>query len=148
MRIFAVAVIVLLLSTSTYAQIYKWVDKNGRTQYTDQPPPPDAAREEQRLHINKSAPTAGNQDRTRNFSEEREEFDKRRQQRREEEAQQQTKSEESKKKCIDAQTQLKMYTDSPRLTVPDGVGGMVYVDDDLRQRKIADANKAIATYCK
>ncbi|MBS0298790.1 MAG: DUF4124 domain-containing protein [Proteobacteria bacterium] len=148
MRIFVMTAIVLLLSTNTYAQIYKWVDKNGRTQYTDQPPPPDAAKEEQKLHINKSAPAAGNQDRTRNFSEEREEFDKRRQQRREEEAQQQAKSEESKKKCIDAQTQLRIYTDSPRLTVPDGAGGLTYVDDDLRQRKIADANKAVATHCK
>ncbi|MBS0423828.1 MAG: DUF4124 domain-containing protein [Proteobacteria bacterium] len=148
MRIFAVTVIILLLSTSTYAQIYKWVDKNGKTQYTDQPPPPGAAKEEQRLHINKSAPGSGNQDRARNFSEERDEFDKRRQQRREEEAQQQAKSEESKKKCIDAQTQLRIYTDSPRLTVPDGAGGLTYVDDDLRQRKIADASKAVATHCK
>jgi hypothetical protein len=32
--------------------------------------------------------------------------------------------------------------------VPDGAGGIVFVDDDARQRKIADANKAIATYCK
>ncbi len=147
MRIFAVTVIVLLLSTSTYAQIYKWVDKNGKTQYTDQPPPPDAAKEEKRLNI-KSGPAAGSQDKSRSLSEEREEFDKRRQQQREEDAKQQAKSEENKKKCLDAQTQLKMYTDSPRLTVPDGAGGMMYADDDLRQRKIADANKAIAAYCK
>jgi len=147
MRIFAVTVIVLLLSTSTYAQIYKWVDKNGKTQYTDQPPPPDAAKEEKRLNI-KSGSVVGGQEKSRNLSEQREEFDKRRQQQREDQAKQQAKSEESKKKCIDAQTQLKMYTDSPRLTVPDGAGGMTYVDDDLRQRKIADANKAIATYCK
>lgn len=147
MRIFAVTVIVLLLSTSAYAQIYKWVDKNGKTQYTDQPPPPDAAKEEKRLNI-KSGSTAGSQDKSRNLSDEREEFDKRRQQQREEDAKQQTKSEESKKKCIDAQTQLKIFTDSPRLTVPDGAGGTMYADDDLRQRKIADANKAIAAYCK
>lgn len=147
MRIFAVTVIILLLSTSTYAQIYKWIDKNGKTQYTDQPPPPDAAKDEQRLNI-KSAPAAGSQNKPGNLSEQREEFDKRRQQQREEDAKQQTRSEESKKKCIDAQTQLKMYADSPRLTVPDGAGGVMYADDDLRQRKIADANKAIATYCK
>ena len=147
MKIFVMTVIVLLLSTSTYAQIYKWVDKNGKTQYTDQPPPPDAAKDEQRLNI-KSAPAAGNQNKSGNLSEQREEFDKRRQQQREEDAKQQAKLEENKKKCIDAQTQLKMYADSPRLTVPDGAGGLTYVDDDLRQRKIADASKAVATYCK
>ncbi len=147
MRIFVFTVIILLMSISANAQIYKWIDKNGKTQYTDQPPPPDAAQDEQRLNI-KSAPVAGNPNKPRNLSEDREEFDKRRQLKREEESKQQAKSEESKKKCIDAQTQLKMYTDSPRLTVPDGAGGMLYVDDDLRQRKIADANKTIATYCK
>jgi hypothetical protein len=147
MRIFAVAMIVLLLNTNTYAQIYKWVDKNGKTQYTDQPPPPDAAKEEKRLNI-RSGPVSGSQNKSSNLSEQREEFDKRRQQQREEDAKQQAKSEENKKKCIDAQTQLKMYADSPRLTIPDGAGGMMYVDDDLRQRKIADANKAVATYCK
>jgi hypothetical protein len=41
-----------------------------------------------------------------------------------------------------------MYTDSPRLTVPDGSGGIAYVDDDMRQKKIAEANKAVATFCK
>lgn len=147
MRIFAVTVIVLLLSTSTYAQIYKWVDKNGKIQYTDQPPPPDAAKDEQRLNI-RSGPASGSQNKSSNLSEQREEFDKRRRQQREENAKQQDKSEENKKKCIDAQTQLKMYTDSPRLTVPDGAGGLTYVDDDLRKRKIADATKAVATYCK
>ena len=45
MRIFVLTVIILLISTATNAQIYKWVDKNGKTQYTDQPPPPDAAQD-------------------------------------------------------------------------------------------------------
>lgn len=147
MRIFVFTVIILLLNTNAQAQIYKWVDKNGKTQYTDQPPPPDAAKAEQKLNI-KSVPVTGSQDRSRNLSEEREEFDKRRQLKKEEDAKQQVKSEDSKKKCIDAQTQLRIYTDSPRLTIPDGAGGIMYVDDDLRQRKIADANKAVATHCK
>lgn len=147
MRIFAVSVIVVLLSTNACAQIYKWVDKNGKTQYTGQPPPPDAAKDQQSLTI-RSAPASGSQNKSSNLSKQREEFDKRRQLQREEKAKQQAKSEENKKKCMDAQTQLKMYADSPRLMIADGAGGLMYVDDDLRQRKIADANKAIATYCK
>ena len=90
----------------------------------------------------------GGHGQTKNVSDEREEFDKRRQERREEESKQQAKSAEDKKKCIEAQTQLRMYADSPRLTIPDGAGGVVYVDDDLRQRRIDDANKSIAKYCK
>lgn len=29
-----------LIATVAFAQVYKWVDKDGRTQYSDQPPPP------------------------------------------------------------------------------------------------------------
>lgn len=148
MQVFVwIGFILLTVSPVTYAHIYKWVDEHGKVQYSDQPPPPGAAAGGKRLNIN-SAPVAGHQHNSRNLSGEREEFDKRRQQKLEDESKQQAKSAESKKKCIDAQTQLRMYSDSPRLTVPDGAGGVVYVDDDLRQRKIDDANKAIATYCK
>ncbi|MEK7845247.1 MAG: DUF4124 domain-containing protein, partial [Pseudomonadota bacterium] len=80
--------------------------------------------------------------------EERLEFDKRQQKKKEEETKQQARTQEDKQKCINAQGQLRIYTDSPRLTVPDGSGGIVYVDDDMRQRKIDEANKAIAAFCK
>ena len=68
--------------------------------------------------------------------------------RKEEQSKQQSKAEEDKKKCIEAQTRLRMYTESPRLTVPDGAGGIAYVDDNERQKKIDQATKEIATLCK
>ena len=149
MRIFVFTGLIVLFSIPVNAQIYKWVDESGKTQYTDVPPPPGVAKEGQRLNI-KSSPISGSNEssKSRNPGEERLEFDKRQQQKREEDAKHQAKAEENKKKCIDAQGQLRLYTDSPRLTVPDGVGGIVFVDDDARQRKISDANKAIATFCK
>lgn len=149
MRILVFTGLIVLFSITVNAQIYKWVDENGKTQYTDVPPPPGVATEGQRLNI-KSSPISGNNEtsKSKNLTEERFEFDKRQQQKKEEEVKQQAKAEENKKKCIDAQGQLKLYTDSPRLTMPDGTGGIVFVDDDARQRKIADANKAIAAFCK
>jgi hypothetical protein len=148
MKVFVWLGFIILLNASTAsAQIYKWIDEHGKTQYTDRPPPPDVKAEGKRLNI-KSSPVTGGHGPTKDVSDQREEFDKRRQERREEDAKLQAKSEENKKKCIEAQTQLRMYADSPRLTIPDGAGGVVYVDDDLRQRKIDDANKAIKKYCK
>jgi len=41
-----------------------------------------------------------------------------------------------------------MYTDTPRMTVPDGTGGITYVDDETRQKRIEEANKAIKALCK
>jgi Domain of unknown function (DUF4124) len=37
-----VACAVLLATATVAAQVYKWVDKDGRIQYSDQPAPPDA----------------------------------------------------------------------------------------------------------
>jgi hypothetical protein len=149
MRNFLFTGLILLFSITVNAQIYKWVDENGKTQYTDLPPPPGVAKEGQRLNI-KSSPISGNNEtsKSKNLGEERLEFDKRQQQKKEEEVKQQAKAEENKKKCIDAQGQLRLYTDSPRLTLPDGAGGIAFVEDDARQKKIADANKAVATFCK
>lgn len=149
MRIFVLTAITLLFCTFASAQIYKWVDEAGKIHYTDQPPPPHVNTKEQQLNINTAPATGSHQgSQSSTLSEEREEFEKRRKQRQENEAKDQRQAEINKKKCTEAQTQLRMYADSPRLTVPDGAGGMVYVDDDLRQRKIDDANKAIATFCK
>jgi len=149
MRNFAFAGLIVLFSITVNAQIYKWVDENGKTQYTDIPPPPGVAKEGKRLNI-KSSPASGNSEtsQSRNLAEERLEFDKRQQNKKEEEVKQQATAEESQKKCIDAQGQLRIYTDSPRLTVPDGAGGIAYVDDDVRQKKIDEANKAIVKFCK
>ncbi len=145
MRIVVFTVTALLFSASVSAQIYKWTDETGKIHYTDQPPPPHVNTKEQQLNIN-TTPSAGSQSNA--LSDEREEFEKRRKQRQENEAKDQAQAEINKKKCTEAQTQLRMYADSPRLTIPDGAGGIVYVDDDLRQRRIDDANKAIATYCR
>ncbi|MER2512100.1 MAG: DUF4124 domain-containing protein [Nitrosomonas ureae] len=145
MRIVVFTVVALLFSASVSAQIYKWTDETGKIHYTDQPPPPHVNTKEQQLNIN-TAPAASNQSNA--LSDEREEFEKRRKQRQENEAKDQAQAEIDKKKCTEAQTQLRMYADSPRLTIPDGTGGIVYVDDDLRQRRIDDANKAIATFCR
>ncbi|MBY0475360.1 MAG: DUF4124 domain-containing protein [Nitrosomonas sp.] len=150
MRIFVLTVIALLFSTSVSAQIYKWVDETGKIHYTDQPPPPGVNTQQgQQLNINTAPATGSHQgNQANNPSDARDEFEKRRKQRQENEAKDQAQADVNKKKCTEAQTQLRMYADSPRLTIPDGAGGMVYVDDDLRQRRIDDANKAIATFCK
>ncbi|SFE67882.1 DUF4124 domain-containing protein [Nitrosomonas sp. Nm166] len=148
MKFFVWTGLIWLLSVTANAQVYKWVDENGKTQYTDQPPPPGVSREKQRLNLKSvSAPTNNAINQSKTLSEERLEFDKRQQQKKEEEAKQLAKAEENKKKCIDAQSRLRMYSDSPRLTIPDGSGGIAYVDDDMRQKRINEANQAIATFC-
>jgi hypothetical protein len=41
LRIF-IAIAILLATATVTAQVYKWTDKDGKVQYSDIPPPPDA----------------------------------------------------------------------------------------------------------
>jgi hypothetical protein len=151
MRIFVwIGLAVLLSSVSVNAQIYKWVDEHGKTQYSDRPPPPGEAKDEKKINIKTGASSHSDHESgaAKGLAEQKSEFEKRRQQRMEEEAKQKTSADENKKKCIDAKTQLSMYSDSPRLSVPDGAGGITYVDEETRQKKIDEANKLIALFCK
>jgi len=139
----------------THAQVYKWVDENGKTHYSDQPPLSSNVQKEQRLKIH-SVPTPvssldaddENGANTRTLADERLDFDKRRQERLEKEAEKKANAAQNKQKCVDAQSKLRVFLESPRLRMPDGQGGLVYIDDDVRQQKINEVNKEIATYCK
>ncbi|GKS70193.1 protein of unknown function [Nitrosomonas sp. PY1] len=141
----------LIMNSHSFAQVYKWVDESGKTQYTDRPPPPGMTTEKKHFNTKGTSPSSSNASGTnqsQNLSEAREALDKRQAERKEEQAKQQSKVEENKQKCTEAQTRLRMYTESPRLTVPDGAGGIAYVDDNERQKKIDQTNKDIATHCK
>lgn len=138
------------------AQLYKWVDENGKTQYSDQPPPSDNIQNEQKLKIY-SAPTPVSTTNTddvndtnspKTLAEERLEYNKRRQERLEKKSQEKAIAEENKQKCVDAQSRLRVFSESPRLRMPDGNGGLVYVDENVRQQKINEASEAVKTYCK
>lgn len=156
MRYWVVMISLILFSMPVHAQIYKWVDENGKTQYADQPPLSGKVHGEQRLRIN-FAPTpvslseTGKEDSTDKsgtLADERFEYDRRRQERLGKEAEKKVKVAENKQKCIDAQSRLRLFLESPRLRMPDGEGGLIYVDDNVREQKINEANQAVTTYCK
>ena len=52
-----VAIAVLLATATVAAQVYKWVDKDGKTQYSDSPPPAGATKAEQKKIANAPATT-------------------------------------------------------------------------------------------
>lgn len=162
MRHLILLLALLAFSFSAQGQLYKWVDKDGKTQYTDQPPPPGAARNEKKLEI-KSAPAqpaaakAGDKDKDKadgkasapkTIAEKDLEFKKRRVAEVEAETKQQAEAKQNQEKCTQAQTKLKTFQDTPRITIPDGKGGSIYADDAARQKNIDEAQKDIASFCK
>jgi len=53
-----IAIAVLLAAATVTAQVYKWVDKDGRVQYSDIPPPPDAKSEPKKVDTRPAAGAA------------------------------------------------------------------------------------------
>ncbi|MEK7792101.1 MAG: DUF4124 domain-containing protein, partial [Pseudomonadota bacterium] len=51
-----------LVSMVAQAQVYKWVDQNGKIQYSDQPPPSGAVQNEKKLGIKSSPSSAPSSD--------------------------------------------------------------------------------------
>lgn len=149
MQRFIILLLLLIVGVAANGQVYKWVDADGKTQYTDQPPPSGAANDESKLDIRPAPPTSNNNHQTDAVGEDQKlGFSERRTARKEAKAERERAAEELNQKCIQAQGQLKMYRDTPRLRVPDGNGGVVYVDDNVREGHIKEAQKNIAAYCK
>lgn len=150
MQLVMLGALLFLCSLNGQAQIYKWIDQNGNTQYSSQPPAAAFAKSEKKLNIKVKSTSKGEQspNSTQNLVDERAEFDKRQQKKQEDEKKNQAEAEEMNKKCLHAQGRLKTYRDTARLTVPDGKGGIQYVDDALREKTITEINKEIATFCR
>ena len=143
-------VLLFAFSIVAHGELYKWVDNNGNTQYTDQPPPPGAAKSEKRLKI-KSAPAQPTSDEINapeSLAEKEYDFKKRLNTKEQEEAKQQAETKENKEKCIQARSKLKIYQEAPKLIVSDGAGGVIRADDVARQKGIDEAQKEIESYCK
>lgn len=150
MQRFILSGLLLVLSVVAHSQIYKWVDQEGNIQYTDQPPQPGTAKDASKLNYNSpvSPPSDNNASSSARIDEEMRAFKKRRISKQEEESKQQTQADENKKKCHDAQGKLTVFRDTPRLRLPNGNGEVVYVDDDVREKNILEAQKNITKYCK
>lgn len=150
MRHLMLSVLLFSFSLAAHGQFYKWVDKNGTTQYSDQPPPPGVARDGERLNIKSGLvqPTAGKASAPGNLAEKELEFRKRRAAEEKAEIERQAETERNKEKCIQANSKLKVFRDSPRVSLPDGAGGVVFADDAARQKGIDEAQKDIAAYCR
>jgi hypothetical protein len=93
-------------------------------------------------------PTAGKASAPGNLAEKELEFRKRRAAEEKAEIEQQAEAERNKEKCIQANSKLKVFRDSPRVSLPDGAGGVVFADDAARQKGIDEAQKDIAAYCR
>ena len=152
-KIAAMVLALAACAASVQAQVYKWVDKDGKVQYSDQPPPPDASKSalQKVISTSPSAPAAPSDTAAEKAPDKGKDFDKRRT----ETADKQKKGDESAKlaqqkqeACDNARAHLKSLEGGTRISKIDAGGERYFLDDDQRQQEIARARDVMADSCK
>ncbi len=128
------------------AEIYKWVDEEGVTHYSQQPPPSgDADR------VGVDTPPDEEIAREREEMEETgERLEAQREQRREAEQQAQENAAERERRqqrCADLRASLQKLTENRRLLVPDEEGNVRRLSEEERQQRVAERRRQIDEQC-
>lgn len=141
----------LALATGAIAQQFKWVDRDGRVQYGDTPPPGVKAT---RLKpppapVSSPAQSSGKKDAKKLTPEQA--FQKRQQDQREgaeKTAQEQAEAQNKRANCEAAQAQLRQLQSGERISTATASGERTFIDDAQRARETERAQKAISEWCK
>ena len=146
-----IAMAILLATATVAAQVYKWVDKDGKVQYTDTPPPASATKTEAKKFDAPpaSAPAAGAPGKS--LADRAKDFDKRKA----EDAEKQKKAETEQKNadikaanCKDAKANLAALESGRPMIRTTDAGEREVMSDEARQADIAKARKAAEESCK
>jgi Domain of unknown function (DUF4124) len=147
----------MVFATLAFAQQYKWVDKNGKTQYGDTPPPgvkatplkapagPTAPESSPAAKDAKGAPkgplTPAQQDA---------EFRKRQQEAeksREKDAKTTVDSQARSESCANSKEHLRALESGQRIARTDAKGERYYMDDAQRDAELSKARRNVQQYC-
>ena len=145
-----IAAAILLATATVAAQVYKWVDKDGKVQYGDSPPPASATKTEaKKIDTAPSAsavaaPAKSLQDRAK-------ESDKRKA----DDAEKAKKADVAQQNaaisasnCSDARASMRDLESGRPIARTTEAGAREYLDDGARQTEMEKARKAIADFCK
>jgi Domain of unknown function (DUF4124) len=134
----------LAASTAAFGQLYKWVDKDGKVTYSDQPPP---AQQSKQLNLNTGVASPP----TRSAIERDKEIEKGRVEAREKAkvaGEKERKSEIDQQNCKAARAYLKTVESGVRVSTMDDKGEQVILDDEQIAAERVKAQKAVDEACK
>jgi hypothetical protein len=134
----------LAASTAAFGQLYKWVDKDGKVHYSDQPPP---AQQSKQLNLNTGVASPP----TRSAIERDKEIEKGRVEAREKSkvaSEKERKSEIDQGNCKAARAYLKTVESGVRVSTVDDKGEQVILDDEQIAAERVKAQKAVDEACK
>lgn len=138
--------LLFLVIPPSFAEVYRWVDSNGRVQYSDQPPPDvDAKKVSARPATGSEAAPA------KSYSEKDQEFRKR-QLEGDEKAKKQAalddKAKAEQQNCAQARNRLATLQAGGRISRTTDKGEREYLDDQAIASERVTAEQAVAQWCK
>ncbi len=140
-------ILLALLSLTVGAQVYRWVDKDGKVQYSDQPPAPGAGKAEvTKINSATSSPAAPAGAATKTPEKAKANVaDANKAKTAEDEAK---AAKENEEYCRSTRSQLKVMENGGRVTTTDANGDQALMSDEQLIAEAARLRKLIAENCK
>lgn len=140
-------ILILLIANTAYAEVYKWIDDEGQTHFTQLPPAQYEADIIQTRPGPKVEP-AQSQQAVDTMIEQQANDEKRQQQNRQQQRQEAEKAKAKSKNCDLAKNNLTQYQNNPRGRSKNAAGEYIRVDEDDRQSKMKQLKQDIKKYCQ
>lgn len=145
-----IAVAILLATATVAAQVYKWVDKDGKVQYSDTPPPTSATKTEAKK-VDTSPAAASTSPSAKSLQDRAKDYDKRKadvaEKVKKSDVDQQNTSINAAN-CSDARSALRELETGRPITRTLETGAREFLDDEARQAEMTKARKSVTDYCK
>jgi hypothetical protein len=146
-----IAIAILLATATVCAQVYRWVDKDGKVNYTDTPPPKDVKDAAKKIDARPASSTSDGVDRAKATVKNNKEADKRK----ESAAEAAKKADDEAKlaanhaeRCKDAKRNLANFESGRPLNTNDEKGERTFMGDEERKANIKKSQDVIAESCK
>lgn len=145
-----IAVAILLATATVAAQVYKWVDKDGKVQYSDTPPPTSATKTEAKK-VDTSPAAAAIPAPAKSLQDRAKDYDKRKTDVAEKAKKSDTDQQNASinaANCSDARSALRELETGRPITRILETGAREFLDDEARQAEMTKARKSVTDYCK
>jgi hypothetical protein len=150
-RLLFVLLSLVLSSAAVSAEMYRWVDSQGRVHYSDEPPPAGAKSSKTVTPPPPSYSPSGEAAKPKTWQEKDVEFRQRQSTQAEAQAKKEKEEADAKQKkqnCEIARKQLQTIESGQRISDINEKGEREYLDDAARQKALEDARRTVDTWCK
>jgi hypothetical protein len=148
LTLFAAAILALALPA--VAEMYRWVDENGRVHYSDQPPPATRQQQQDMKTKIRSKPGSATANANPSYVEKEADFRKRQVEKAEKEAADQKAQQQAADKqqnCHRARQHLATMQAGGRVARSTPEGEREFLDDAQIAQEIQEAQKSVAEWC-